>query len=197
MIVFDVGANNGRSCFHFINGKNTVYAFEPTPFLLEKYLYPKSSSSYIVIPKAVSDFNGKSQFNIAGQADWGCSSLNVFSEDLNITWPDRKDFKVTDTIDVEVIRMDTFIEENNIHVVDFLHCDTQGSDLKVLKSFGEKISILKSGEVEAFAKNPLYKENDNSVDNVKEFLIQHGFKIDRVVNNDCYGNELNIHFSKV
>ena len=39
--------------------------------------------------------------------------------------------------------------------------------------------------------------NDNSVDNVKEFLIQHGFKIDRVVNNDCYGNELNIHFSKV
>ena len=197
MIIFDVGANNGSSSFGFINEHNTVYAFEPTPFLLERYLYPRRGLGYIVIPKAVSDFNGKSQFKIAGQSDWGCSSLNNFSEDLNSTWPGRMDFKVTETIDVDVIRMDTFIEENNIQTVDFLHCDTQGSDLKVLKSFGEKISILKSGEVEAFAKNPLYKENDNSIDNVTEFLAQHGFKIDNISSNDSHGNEFNVRFSRI
>jgi FkbM family methyltransferase len=197
MIIFDVGANNGSSCSHLVNDENIVYAFEPTPFLLEKYLYAMSSKNYIVIPKAVSNFNGEAQFNIAGQADWGCSSLNNFSDNLQQTWNGRTDFKVTKVINVKVIKMHTFIEENNIQTVDFLHCDTQGNDLKVLKSFENKISILKSGTVEAFAKNPLYKENDNSVENIVSFLRENNFKINQISNNDHFGNEVNISFSRL
>lgn len=48
------------------------------------------------------------KFNIAGQADWGCSSLLEFSNGLDKTSPGRTDLKVTDTITVNTIRLDTF-----------------------------------------------------------------------------------------
>lgn len=196
-IIFDVGANNGSSCLHFTNDPNNIiYAFEPTPYLLETFLYPKQSKRYKVIPYAVSNFDGEAQFNIAGQSDWGCSSLNTFSEDLEHTWPGRTDFKVTDQIKVKVIRLDTFIKENNIEKINFLHCDTQGSDLKVLESLGEYINILQSGEIEAFNQNPLYKESDNSVEKATAFLEKHGFKIKSISANDGLRNEVNISFNR-
>jgi|TARA_R110000787_G_scaffold336_8_gene1244 FkbM family methyltransferase len=195
-IIFDVGANNGSSCLSYSRKGDTVYAFEPTPFLLEKYLYPNRSDNYIVVPCAISDFNGTANFNIAGQRDWGCSSLHDFSESLDKTWPNRTDFKVTDSIEVEVMRLDTFINNNLIDEVDWMHCDTQGNDLKVLQSFGDKINILKGGVVEAFEKNPLYKESDNSKENVVSFLEDNNFKISSITSNDPFNNELNIKFTR-
>jgi FkbM family methyltransferase len=196
MIIFDVGANNGSSCDHYINDKNTVYAFEPTPYLLNNFLYKKSCKNYIVIPKAVSDYNGVAEFNIAGQADWGCSSLNIFENNLNETWPNRTDFKITEKIQVEVIRLDSFIEQNKISHIDFLHCDTQGNDLKVLKSLGKYIDIVNSGSVEVFKKNPLYVNIDNSFDSVVQFLKTYKFNIKNIISNDSHGNEYNITFEK-
>jgi FkbM family methyltransferase len=197
MIIFDVGANTGSNSAHFKNDKNnTVYAFEPTPFLNEAHLNKLKDDNYIIINKAVSDFNGHAEFNIAGQSNWGCSSLNTFEDNLSSTWPGRNDFKVTERINVEVIRLDDFIKDNNITSVDYLHCDTQGNDLKVLKSFGEEISKLKAGVVEGFHKNPLYKNIDNSADNIVSFLLSNNFKITKIQGNDKFGNECNIFFER-
>lgn len=198
MIIFDVGANDGSSCSNFIsNKKNIIYAFEPTPFLIENYLKKLESENYIVVPYAVSDFNGECEFNVAGQSDWGCSSMNNFSENLNDTWQGRSDFVVTEKIKVKVIRMDSFIEEKNIKKIDYFHCDTQGNDFRVLQSFGKHISKIKKGCLEVFMKNPLYKESTNSYKNVSDFLLKNNFKIDNLVGNDLYGNEYNLEFSKL
>jgi FkbM family methyltransferase len=196
MIIFDVGANNGSSCEHYATNENTVYAFEPTPFLLNNFLYKKNNKNYIVIPKAVSDYDGIAEFNIAGQSDWGCSSLNKFENNLDKTWPGREDFKITETIQVPVIRLDTFIEENNIKTIDILHCDTQGNDFKVLKSLGKYLNIIKSGSVEVYKQNPLYSNIDNHMDNVISFLKQNEFVIKDIECNDRYQNEYNIIFTK-
>lgn len=194
MTIFDVGANNGNST----NNKNgdIIHAFEPTPYLLEKYLYPRQCESYIVIPKAVSNFDGVADFHIAGQRDWGCSSLNKFESNLHETWPGRTDFKVTQTIQIEVIRLDTYIKSTNITQVDWLHCDTQGNDLKVLQSFGEYINILKGGVVEGYKQNPLYCNIDNSVENIVCFLESNNFYIKNISSNDRHGNEVNVTFTK-
>ncbi len=198
MIIFDIGANDGGSCMHFAkNANNIVYAFEPTPYLLETYLYPNQKENYIIHPIAVSDFDGEATFNIAGQQDWGCSSLNNFSKDLESTWPGRTDFKVTESIQVEVTRMDTFLNSAEIKEIDFLHCDTQGSDLKVLKGFGEYINIIKEGEVEVFKQNPLYEESDNSMEMMEEFLLKNNFQITSINSNDRHDNEFNIKFKKI
>ena len=200
MIIFDVGANNGKSCYSYTaDPENTVYAFEPTPRLLELCLYPKQRErpNYIVIPKAVTNYNGKATFNIAGQADWGCSSLYNFSPDLKATWPDRKDFVKTDQIEVECTRMDTFINEHNIKTIDHLHCDTQGNDLKVLESFGNKIDIIKTGVIEVYSRSPLYTNTGNSHFAAQKFLTEQGFLITKIKKVDRKARELNLYFTKI
>lgn len=203
MIIFDVGANTGMSTKEYMTETNVIYAFEPIPQLVESFLLPLQSSRYFIVQKAVSDFDGTSSFNVARQDPsltdgslFGCSSLYEFSDDLDQTWPGRQDFEVTQQIDVKVTRMDTFIKENYISKIDYLHCDTQGNDLKVLKSFGEYIGFLNSGKVECVKKNSLYKDVDNDLDKVIDFLKNQGFKIDEVQSNDSFDNEVNVLFSR-
>jgi FkbM family methyltransferase len=198
MVVFDVGANNGSSCISYAeNPENTVYAFEPTPYLLKTYLYPRQSKNYIVVPKAVSDTDGEATFNIAGFEDWGCSSLYEFSDGLDKTWVGRDSFKVTEKVTVETIRMDTFIEQNNIESVDFFHCDAQGNDFTILQSFGKYLDRIKDGLVEACVKNPVYRNINNKADDIVHFLVTNGFYIVSMKTNDYADpNEVNIHFKR-
>jgi len=199
MIIFDVGANTGQDSQHYaLDQANTVYAFEPTPQLLHEYLYPftKKHPNYIVIPKAITDYDGTITFNVAGQHDWGCSSIHEFNDNLGETWPGRNDFKKTEEIQVECTTMRTFLLENNIEQVDYMHSDTQGNDLNVLKSFGDSINRLVGGQVEAYNKNPLYKNIDNSCDNIKKFLKNNGFHVKNLESNDPFNNEINITFTR-
>lgn len=198
-VIFDVGANDGSSCFKYTEDPSTlVYAFEPTPHLLCNHLYPLQDcrANYIVIPSAISDYNGKANFNIAGHDDWGCSSLYEFSDGLNQTWPGRTDFYITETTEVDVIRMDTFIENNNIQEIHYMHCDTQGNDLKVLQSFGPYIDRLKSGVVEATKQNPLYKGVDNTLSSITDFLNDCNFIVTEISSNNGCPNEVNISFTR-
>ena len=91
--LFDIGANNGDQWFNTLTqdqDNNFVYMFEPTPYLCSiiKSKY-QNLKNWVLIEKAVSNFEGKTTFNIAGHSDWGCSSLFEFSEDLIETWPNK------------------------------------------------------------------------------------------------------------
>ena len=197
MIIFDVGANVGQDSKAFaVIPDIVVYAFEPTPQLLNQYLYPYQEKyhNYVVIPKAVTDYDGTVTFYVAGQHDWGCSSIHEFNDNLEETWPERDDLKKTEDIEVECITMRTFILEHNIKRIDYMHCDTQGNDLTVLRSFGDCFDRLVGCQVEAFNNNPLYKGIENSCDNVCQFLKDHGFYIKRIESNDSFNNEMNIEF---
>jgi FkbM family methyltransferase len=197
MIIFDIGANDGSFGLQYADDlNNTIYAFEPTPHLLHTILWKINKPNYIVVPKIVSNFTGKIPFNVAGNADWGCSSVFEFSSDLYKTWPGRDDFKVTNKIEVDSVTMKDFIEQNNIEKIDIFHCDAQGNDLNVLLSFKEHINKIVRGEVEAFEKNPLYKEANNSRQNVINFLIKNNFKILDIESNDNFHNEVNIVFER-
>lgn len=200
-IIFDVGANNGATSREWlrISPNSLIYAFEPTPFLLNKYLYPlaKEVNNVKVIPKAVGINSGLIDFNIAGQADWGCSSIHEFSDNLNETWPGRRDFKVTEVIQVKCITMKDFVEENDIQRIDYFHCDTQGNDLNVLMSFGDKLSIIEEGEIEVFEQNPLYNKINNSRESCQAFLEENGYRVTGLSRNDRHGNEFNLTFKKI
>jgi FkbM family methyltransferase len=200
-IIFDVGANNGETFINNALNGDCVYAFEPTPQLIEYikgWLYPNKDKlpNYNLIEKAVSLENGKTTFNIAGQGDWGCSSILEFSENLDVTWPGRTDFKVTEKIEVETIRLDTFIEQNgNIPYISYLHVDTQGNDLAVLKSLGKYIEIVQEGVVEVpqSSEVQLYK-GQHTKEEMVQFLISNGFEITRT---ESQQNEDNIFYRKI
>lgn len=204
-ILFDVGANWGTDSLGRTASDPSVetWAFEPTPELIE-HLTKESlhfSDRYHIQPVALSDFEGTAQFNIADNpdCDWGCSSLNSFSDHLNETWPGRTDFKFNRTITVEVTRLDTWFKKNNIQLdkIDFFHCDTQGSDLKVLQGMGEYIHLIKDGVIECAREESvkLYKEN-HTIQEATDFLISKGFQITHTQSNDRFNNELNLYFKK-
>ena len=98
-------------------------------------------------------------------------------------------------VDVEVIRLDTFIDENNIDSIDYFHCDAQGSDLDILKSLNEKICLIKRGQVEGSRNENLYNI-ENGCSHIIEYLEKNNFivinkeEIDKKIN----WKDLNILF---
>ncbi len=191
-VFFDVGANIGGN----YPSDAVVYLFEPTPelvkFLCEKYHHRPDTH---VIQAAVSDYRGEASFHVMGKEDWGCSSLLEFSGKAYLEWPGR-DFSVTRTITVGVIRLDQFIESEGIESIDYLHIDTQGSDLKVLQGMGKYLGIVKAGAMEAAVKPDILYVGQNTLWESQIFLEMNGFEVTSVEPNDAQGNECNIFFRR-
>lgn len=179
MIIFDVGANDGGHTNKFLAQEGAlVYAFEPTIELqnqLQKKF--KNNNNFFLIPAAVDIENGFRYFNVAGTKDWGCSSLHEFTDNIDQLWPNRPDFHFTDRYKVLTLRLDTFCVLHNITQIDFLHIDAQGNDFNVLKSLGEKINLVQSGECEAALKVNLYKDTNNDAYEIKKWLEDKGFTV--------------------
>jgi FkbM family methyltransferase len=191
--IVEVGANHGNDTERYLQIENSfVWCFEPTPELFDKLNEMFINYNNIkLIKSAVSDYNGTAKFGVGHNR--GCSSLNEFSDTINTEWP-RGDFSMIGYIDVDVIRMDTFIEQNNIETIDYFHCDAQGSDLQVLKSFGDKINVLQSGQCEAANTVNLYKGVDNTAESIIEFLKENGFRITKIKNH--HGHEIDMETYK-
>lgn len=199
-VIFDVGANVGSSTLQYAvdhPDKITLYAFEPVPQSYEAIVEKaKDLPNVYVFKTAVSDFNGKANFNVShASGDHCASSLFEYSDKLEQNWgPVKHHFEITEQIEVDVIRLDAFIEEHGIECIDYFHCDTQGSDLNVLKGMGPHISKIKEGVVEVAIKyNALYK-NQVMIDTMMQFLTEHNFEIVAVQANDAWQNEANIIF---
>ncbi len=90
-IYLDVGAHDGEYGIRVCSdANNIVYAFEPTPHMIN-IIESKTSgfNNYHLIKKAVSDYNGKDTFNVS-VGDYGCSSLLEFSDKNKTEWgPER------------------------------------------------------------------------------------------------------------
>lgn len=195
-VIFDVGANDGRTFErYFGNSHYQIYLFEPTPKLCKDIRqWINQYSNVHLVESAVDADESPKTFHIAGQADWGCSSLHEFSDNLDKTWPERPDLKVTDTITVPCIRLDTFIECNKIDAIDYLHIDTQGNDLNVLKSLGDYVNIVKEGQIEV-PMNDLVKlyKTQHRLEETREWLLSNGFVIS---NASSQQNEYNWYFKR-
>lgn len=199
-VLFDVGANWGTDSLNQTRDNPDIhcFAFEPTPELA-LHLYRESipfQDRYFVNRVAVSDFDGTASFNVSAHGDWGLSSLHGYSPDVFTTWQGRGDIWVgfDRKIDVTVIRLETWIEETRppIEKIDFFHCDTQGSDLAVLKGMGGYVGLIREGVVETpqSASVRLY-EGQFQQEEMRDFLSDNGFDIFRV---DSQQNEDNLYF---
>lgn len=199
-ILFDVGANYGEDSVP-ITATNTqyqAYAFEPTPELVD-YLTRMTrdfSDRYHIIPCAVSDFDGSAQFHLTAHANWGCSSLLTFSDGLDKTWPDRTDFFTERSIDVKVIRLDGWLKDNpQIEWIDFFHCDTQGTDLKVLQGMGDYFGIIRAGCIEVpQSKDVMLYKGQHTKEEALDFLNDKGYE---VFETKSQQNEDNIYFRPI
>lgn len=170
--IIDIGTNLGID-FKNYSLKSNIYSFEPNPicynYLKENF---KNYSNLKLFNSAVGDLKGIYQFNLT--KDTYSSSLL----ELNEKYKNNKVLSFSETIMIDVINLNDIIEEENINQIDFYKSDTQGYDLKILKSLGENIRLIKKGRIEVVNKNnQIYKGQDNYLDEVALYLQFYNFKI--------------------
>lgn len=193
--VIEVGMNDGRDTYSYVDADTIVYGFEPVVelynLLQQKF---KDDDRIKLIPLAVDTENRFTHFNIAGWNDWGCSSLHDFTPGVSEKW--KWNFYFTNKQKVMTIRLDDFCRLYNITSIDFLHVDAQGNDFNVLKSLGDSIDMVKAGKVEVSYNVPLYNEVDNSFDSVSKWLTEKGFTYTVEYDHPEFKTEANITFTR-
>lgn len=153
-------------------------------------------SRLVVVPMAVSDFDGTATFYVDELGDQGCSSLLEFMPE-HPRWPGRQDLRSTGALNVPVTRLDTYLKAHDIRDVRFLHIDAQGADLAVLRGLGRLAHRVRAGQVEAATsrERALYR-GQPLMPQIERWLTTHGFRITHRTKNDEWGNEMNLEFSR-
>ena len=187
--IFDVGANDGSDglALAYKNKEYFIHAFEANPYLIKKIKslkkkletrIGKSINNYKIHNLAVGSKKRIATFNIS--SNHRVSSLNKLSKNLDKSWPGYKEkiFKVVKKIKVRVITLDDFMKKNKIKIIDYLHVDTQGSDMMVLKGLKSNINSVLEGKVEAAtSKKKAAYINNHTIDDVKKFFSKTNIKI--------------------
>ena len=185
-VFIDVGCNRGQYAFSWLNIPDVkIFAFEPNQELFE-VLKQQESDKFKVFNYAIGTEEGVNKFNI-GEND-ATSSLKNFAEGYtHLTY--------SHTVDVNVIRLDTFCKENGITHIEYIKVDAQGSDLDVLKSMGEYLNVTTTIMVEAFINNDedVY-EGEVKEDEVMKLLLPLGFFL---TNRAVDGNYADLTFVKL
>ena len=161
--------------------KCPIVVFEPNPNVVEENYYKiKDIEDITFVSKGVWDTTGTKNFNLCSWT--GASSYFTIDYQSLGDWNKKsaQDMKLElpmTPVSTETIRLDEFIEHENIPQVDLICMDVQGAALNVLKSLGNKLSEVKYiiTEVEY---NNIYEE-EALFPKIHEFMKDKGFT--------CYG----------
>lgn len=178
-VIFEIGA---RYCldtlgFNRIIPKAKIFAFECNPRTLPVCRKAvKNIKNITLIEKAVSDKIGKVKFfptnpdetiTTHKNGNPGASSMFIVSS----KYP--TDIIIQDEIEVESIRLKTFLKQNDIKAIDLLWMDIQGAELMALRGLEDDLSNVKLIHTEIefidiYEGQPLFKD-------VKKFLNERNF----------------------
>lgn len=192
MIVVDVGAHDGQlfAVPQAQNINNTVYAIEPIPELADR-LRAHQLPNLHVFCFAMGDEEGTHTFHV-NQND-ATSSLLV--ADCTEPWRAYADrLQEARSLQVPVVRLDSFLEQHSLAEVDLLKIDAQGFDLQVLKGAGDAIHRIKRIIVEVQL-TPLY-QGSASKEAIVAYLAERGFRLAGAIP-QTEGLEENLEFVRV
>jgi len=136
--VVDVGAHRGESFRHFsdlIPGDFTYFGFEPNPESFATLSGLAESSSYSArsvsfLPTAVGATSGSVTLRITNAS--AVSGILVPEPELLKRVPNG-DHELKETVEVDQICVDDFIEQNHLGTVGVLKIDTEGYNLEVVR----------------------------------------------------------------
>jgi FkbM family methyltransferase len=186
LIILDIGGCEGEESFRYsrIFPFSSIYIFEPLPEnqkLIAENIIKYKAAKIELVPLALSDEEGFSKFYVSSghpenqpnNLDWdfGNKSSSLLPPGIN----QHKWLNFNDTIEVKTITLSTFWNTNKIDIVDFIHMDVQGAELKVLmgaKDFIKKIKAiwLEVADIELYKSQPLRKD-------IEIFMNSNGFHL--------------------
>lgn len=188
LTIFDIGSCEGEDAIRYsrLFPRATVYAFEPRPDnieLIKKNLQCYAHGRIVVSETALSDIDGEAELYLSsGQPDNDvyANDWDFGNKSSSLLPPSEAEIKkhtawlrFEKTLKVKMIRIDSFVKENTIRVIDFVHMDVQGAELMVLRGAGDALQSIKSIWLEVELVE-LYK-NQPLKWNVEEFLVESGF----------------------
>jgi len=189
-VIFDVGGNRGQSIEAYLKIFNNpvIHSFEPvkTDFdlIYEKF---KNNKNIFLNNFALGDKTEAKEFNITAQT-WNSSFnkinsgkdwLKARTKETNTTeaGPIVKDFYVTETQKVKVIRLDDYYKDNNIDKIDLLKIDTQGYEDKVLEG---SLNTIKENKIKAIMTEIIFDDIYDkyfSFSDIEKFIVPNNFRM--------------------
>lgn len=179
--VFEIGANDGtdaeylRKCFD-IDPAN-VFCFEANPITFATL--NRNHEGFNNFPIAIAEKSGKVTFNCS-RREPGSSSM---TKKLGLP---AEDFM---TVEANAMRMDEFINHYQIESIDICKIDVEGFTLEVLRSFGDKLPIVKSVQVEN-ERGLVFEGQKDTFQDTCVFLSNNGFTLLNFVDWGCQCDSL-------
>lgn len=183
LVIFDVGANDGRSIRKYIKNFNhpKIHAFEPQnsefTYLLNKY----SNTENIFLNK---NALGSRNENLSFKVNERSQSSGFYKFKKNFKFKNFENEKIeykTDEI-VEVVKIDDYCKKNNVNKIDLLKIDTECHEDHVLEGCTDmlKNSKIKIIEVEIIV-GDIY-EKRLSFYEIEKLLHNYGYRIFSIEN---------------
>ena len=177
--LFDVGSHKGEYISSMIKtfNINKIYGFEPNPNIFKILKRKINRKNIFLYNFGISNMIGKAKFNV--NLESSSSSFNKLNEESKYY---KKKYLILNTfklrknsteIEVDITRLDKFINENKINKIDLIKIDTEGYELNILKSLGDKIKNIKVIHFEHHFDDMIIK-NYNLTD-IHNFLIKKNF----------------------
>ena len=166
--ILEIGSADGSDTLEFLKifkGKNTtVYGFEPEPKNIEILKNKIKDPRFKLFEAALSDVNGELSFNRSSSEnpnDLSLSGSIMKPKNHLKIW---NDIHFNETIRVKSITLDSFYKKNNLSIIDFIWCDVQGAEKKVilggLNTFKHKVRFFYTeySDNEIYEDQPTLKE---------------------------------------
>ena len=154
IFALDIGAQGGFNSDEFFHNKYKSF-FEPIMVEPIQKEADKLKENYkYVIENGIWSSNIKKKLFILGNR-LGSSSIYEPSESnlkmYGYNSKELKNFKITETVEINCDTIDNSLEDLNIKKIDYLKIDTQGSELEILKGMKKYNPILIRVEVQIFS----------------------------------------------
>ncbi len=137
--ILDIGANSGiySVLAKVYNRDSNVFAFEPQPNVYQVLRKNNEINGFDIRCEqlALSDSQGKLPFFNYGTDTF--TTENTTAGSLNRDWVTREQSSIT----VDVARLETYIEENNLNGVDLMKIDVETLEFEVLTGYGRYLEI--------------------------------------------------------
>jgi FkbM family methyltransferase len=186
-IFFDIGAHEGESIEIFSKNFNIkkIYSFEPSPinFLKLKNKVNSFSKKFKDLEIYIENFGlGREKKKICLKQLNESSSSTINQINKNSRYFKKKKFFLNKlhvknfykNIDVQIVRLDEYLNNNSIEHINFMKIDTEGYELDVLQGLGTKIYNVQYIMFEHHYHDMLVKTYKFS--DINELLIKNNFK---------------------
>lgn len=193
--ILDIGGCEGEESIRYsrLFPNASIVVFEPLPknqILIENNINKYNATNVKLLPIALSDKSGIEKFYVSsGQPeeqkenldwDFGNKSSSLLPPDRHtemVPW-----IKFKEAIDVRTENLQNVLGQLKINVVDFIHMDVQGAELKVLTGAGGMLKNIKAIWLEV-ADIKLYKDQPIRMD-IEKFMKENNFFL---VKTNLYG----------